>query len=162
MSFKASVLARSSKCLFAVLLTVFLIGGMTILVPSRASAANFDLLVYGYVTDSLGAPVQGASVVVEDLTTHLTYPGSSDEFGEYMIDIPAANWAPGDSLHVTATFGSTAGSHDGVAPPELTGQVEIDVQLSEAIPEFGSSFGALLAACLVGVVAVVTVGKRKQ
>ena len=162
MSFETHARKLLGSCIVVALITVLFIGGLAFLAPGRASAASFDLLVYGYVTDSVGAPVQGASVVIEDLTTHNTYSASAtDEFGQYTFDIPAAEWTPGDSLHVTATFGTASGSNDGVAPPELTGQVEIDVSLSVAIPEFGSALGVLLVACFVGVVAIVYVGKRK-
>ncbi len=138
---------------------------LAVALPAPVAAETLDLTVYGYVKDSLNMPVVGASVVVQNLDTGKSYnvPEQTNEFGQYYFDVPAAEWTEGDALKVSATYGSTSGFENGVAPDPMIGQVQIDVTLSEAIPEFGTAIGATIAACLAGAVAIVAIGKpRKQ
>jgi hypothetical protein len=157
--------ARFSKGLAFGFSLVAALAMLVLAVSTPAAAETLDLTMYGNVTDSLHMPVEGASVVVENLDTGKSYnvEDPTDENGQYYFNLPAAEWTEGDHLRVTATFGSTMGVNTGVAPDPIIGQVQIDVQLSEAIPEFGTTLGAMIAACIAGAVAIVAIGTpRKQ
>jgi hypothetical protein len=137
---------------------------VSLALPAHVAAETLDLTVFGYVTDTLAMPVQGAHVVIENLDTSITYTDvpDTDSDGQFMYDIPAAEWTQGDEIRVTATFGSWTGFTQEGAPDPAIPMVQIDVELSEAIPEFGSMIGASIAACLAGAVAIVMVGKPRK
>jgi len=134
-----------------------------IAVPDTASAGeSFNLYVFGEITDSEGEIVVGASVVVKDVTADKTYdPELTDEFGQYDIYIPSADWTNGDIIRIDATYGGTSGYNQSVASNAFP-MLRIDATLSEAIPEFGATIGAGIAACLVGAVAIVAIGKPRK
>lgn len=135
------------------------ISGMLLALPMLASesarAGPGVLGVYGYVRDSANNPVVGADVLVWIVgpTNHLRTTTDADGF--YTVTFPDANWTAGNAIRVTV----------GAEHNETTiddNPMEIWVDLSTAIPEFGDMLGALVAALLVGVVAVVAIGSRRQ
>jgi PKD repeat protein len=77
--------------------------------------------VFGYVTDSSGAPVFGASVVVQDLVSGTSWTTTTDfEYGYYLVDLnmyypSPVGWKAGDTIQVTVTLGSLSGSGTGIA-----------------------------------------------
>lgn len=149
---------------------VFMVGLLVVMVavPESASAAEpGPLYVAGNVSDSNGDPVVGASCLIRDLTTGLDYgPVLSvyvtDEIAQYEFFIPMDDWTTGDDIKVEVTYGSTNGFNQGVAPDHGLPFLQLDVTLSDAIPEFGTTLGASIAACLIGAVAIVAVGRPKK
>lgn len=137
---------------------------MAIAIPAPVAAETLDLTVYGYVTDTLAMPVEGAHVVIQNLDTSITYNTvpDTDSDGQYTFDIPAAEWTQGDEIRVTATYGTWTGFTQEGAPDPSLPQVQINVELNQAIPEFGSMIGATIAACLAGAVAIVAIGKPRK
>lgn len=161
---KALPRARLARGLALGVAFVAAIAMVSLALPAHVAAETLDLTVFGYVTDTLAMPVQGAHVVIENLDTSITYTDvpDTDSDGQFMYDIPAAEWTQGDEIRVTATFGSWTGFTQEGAPDPAIPMVQIDVELSEAIPEFGSMIGASIAACLAGAVAIVMVGKPRK
>jgi len=130
------------------------------MLASPAVAETSPLGVYGYVRDSANNPVVGASVLVWIVTPTNHLRTTTDSDGYYTVVFPMANWTMGNTITVTATSGL------GTSLPNETtitdNPMEIWVDYSTAIPEFGSLMGALVAAVLVAVVAVVAIGTRRQ
>jgi len=130
------------------------------MLASESARADPGVLgVYGYVRDSANNPMVGADVLVwiVDPTNHLRTTTDTDGF--YTVTFPDANWTEDNTIRVTVT------SILGTEYNETTitdNPMEIWVDLSTAIPEFGGMLGALVAALLIGVVAVVAVGSRRQ
>ncbi len=149
---------------------VFMVGLLIVMVsvPESASAAEpGPLYVSGNVWDSNGDPVIGASCTITDVTTDLSYgPVLSvyvdAEHAQYEIFIDQDDWTTGDSFRVDVTYGATTGFNEGVAPDHGFPFLQLDVTLSDAIPEFGTTLGASIAACLIGAVAIVAVGRPKK
>jgi len=161
---KAFPRARLARGIAVGLAFVAALAMMSIALPAPVAAETLDLTVFGYVTDTLAMPVVGAHVVILNLNTEISYSGiDTDSDGQYMFDIPAAEWTQGDDIRVTATYGSMTGFSEEGAPDPSIPMVRIDVELNEAIPEFGSMIGASIAAIMAGAVAIVVIGKpRKQ
>jgi hypothetical protein len=151
---------------FAVFMVALLV--VMVAVPKTASAAEpGPLIVTGNVWDSNGDPVIGASCLIKDLTTGLNYGPIlsvyvTDEYAQYEFFIPQDDWTTGDRIKVEVTYGATSGFNEGDAPDHGFPFLQLDVTLSDAIPEFGTTLGASIAACLVGAVAIVAVGKPKK
>jgi len=144
------------------LATAFLFLAASLVVPRSASAASFELTVYGEVRDSVGTLVQNAQVDILDQDTLYTKTVFTDVNGQYEWDIPLGNWNEGDIIKVHASYGGATGDSQGTAHDLSPWLLRIDVTLSEAIPEFGSALGVLVAVFLVGMVAVVGLGTKRQ
>jgi len=140
----------------------FLFVAASLVVPRLSSAASFELTVYGYVRDSVGTLVQNAQVDILDQNTAYTKTVFTDEDGQYYWNIPAANWNEGDTIKVHASYGGATGDSQGTAHDVLPWTIQLDVTLSEAIPEFGSAVGVLVAVFLVGIVAIVGLGTKRK
>lgn len=145
-----------------ILATAFLFLAASLVVPRSASAGAFELSVYGEVRDSVGTLVQNAQVDILDQATLYTKTVFTDENGQYGWEIPPANWNEGDTIKVHASYGAATGDSQGTAHDVSPWEIRLDVTLSEAIPEFGSTLGALVVVFLVGIVAVVGLGKKRQ
>ncbi len=86
--------------------------------------------IYGYVNDSSGNPISGATVWVNDTDLGTSYKVTTDSSGRY--DVYTYNGMSGDSINVDAQNGAEKGSNTGTLSST---SVEIDVTLS-AVPEF--------------------------
>ena len=133
-----------------------------VLTPSQVSAAEAAPLdVYGWVTDAGGAPVEGASILVENRDQAVSDQSTTtDEDGLYSVVFPMADWTEGDLIRTTATYASQQESAEDNAPSGAVALLQIDVQFSFAIPEFGSAIGVLVASVVIGAVAVYKVRKK--
>jgi type 1 fimbria pilin len=132
------------------------------LFSSPAAAADLSLTVHGYVTDSNGDPVVGADVLVEVLSgTYPTRATTTDGAGHYQIvtDFTLSEWNVGDTVRTTVTYGGEPESNTAVADDD--GVVQIDVQLTLAIPEFGSLTGVLVTMGIIGIIATVSMRRKK-
>ena len=130
------------------------------LFSAPAAAGSADLTVHGYITDSNGDPVEGADVLVEVLAgTHpqLSFTTLSD--GHYQVDFDLSQWQVGDTVQTTATYGGNPESNTGVADASTV--LQIDVQFTLAIPEFGSLTGVLVTMGIIGVIATVSMRRKK-
>ncbi len=164
---KPSLLSRHLKTLSATAAILFAVSLLSIATPHAVSAADtFPLTVWGYVTDSLGDPVIGASVVIKNNDTGVSLdPIITIDDGFYQGNIAETNWTIGDIIYVEASYGGSNGMNDSVAAyVEGIPIIQIDVTISEAIPEFGTTLGASIAAMIAGAVAIVAVGapRKKQ
>lgn len=158
-------LARLGKAFAVGAVLLFALSLLTVAAPKQAAAAEpVPLIVYGYVRDTLGQIVVGASVTITDVTTGDSFgPFITDEFGQYQYSIPEVNWTTGDTIRADATYGATSGFSEDTAPITDFPMMELDVTLSNVIPEFGSVIGASVAAIFAGAVAIVVIGRpRKQ
>jgi len=156
-------LARFARVLVAVAVIAVAVSIVMVAVPETASAAeSFNLYVYGGIYDSEGAIVVGASVVVKDVTAGKTYAAVlSDEFGQYDMYVPSSDWTNGDIIRIDVTYGVSTAYNQSVASNAFP-MLKIDATLPEAIPEFGTTIGAGIAACLAGAVAIVAIGKPRK
>lgn len=123
------------------------------------------LIILGTVYDSAGNPLEGAHLVVTDLNTLVSDSTDSMSGGFYTLSIPGGGgWDIGDTIQVVATSpGEDEKTVTQVVPADAESSgMTIDVHFGTAIPQFGTTIGMAVAAGLVGVVAVVTVGVRRQ
>ena len=162
---------RASRILSVILVTIILLVALAVVLtivsksdmPKRASeTASMDLDVVGTVRDSGGTLVPGAAVTVTNQRTALFYTNTADENGQYGVTIPDSAWAEGDIILVHAETGSAQGDAQGTAHDVSPWLLQVDVNLSTAIPEFGSLLGALVAAFMVGIVAIVALGGKSR
>ena len=84
--------------------------------------------IYGYVKDSSGNAVSGATVWVNDTTLGISYQTTTDSNGRY--DIYTYNGISGDSINVDASSAQGKGTNSG----SLSTDTEIDITL-QAVPE---------------------------
>ena len=164
---KPSLRSKLTKTLSASAAMLFAVSLLSIATPHAVSAADpFPLAIFGYVTDSLGDPVVGALVVIKNNDTGFSLdPIITIDDGFYQGNIPEMNWTIGDIISVEATYGGSNGMNETVAAYiEGIPLIEINVTISEAIPEFGTTLGASIAAMIAGAVAIVAVGapRKKQ
>jgi len=149
--------------LFARLMLCSVVASMAFLALSSNVSALANLLVTGIVYDEAGDPLDGAHVVVTDITT--SYSESYDSFGGgvYIVTIPDGSWGVGDIIEVVATFGEDQATNTSITTAEMEIEgMEVDVHFGTAIPQLGSSVGMAIAAGLVGLIAVVAVGVRRR
>ena len=103
-------------------------------------AATEPKAVYGYITDSLGNPLDGAAVTVEVITLPSTVRDTLTETtgpdGYYLVTFNPPVWDIGDTIRVTAVYDSSPQSNQTVA--DNSGLQQIDVNFGFVIPEFGS------------------------
>ncbi len=124
-----------------------------------AAAGIAPLVVYGFIYDSEGLPIEGASVLVEVLRTGATLSDTTDSNGRYDVTFPLDVWLAGDTVETTATYSTLVDSETGVAT--VTPVLQIDVHFAYAIPEFGSTLGIIVSATLIGLVALISMKRRK-
>lgn len=90
--------------------------------------------VFGYVTDSSGAAVLGASVTVTDAGTGSVWTAVTDDvYGLYIVDLNsnATGWAADDTIVVTVTMGALSGTNSGIAmAPGSESALWLDVVLA--------------------------------
>jgi hypothetical protein len=149
--------------------SVLTIGALMVSI-GHASAGDFNKIVQGHVYQGdTGHPVEGASVVVKilysDRTDRYVYPETltTDSDGFYHCDISASNWDLGNIIQVTAT--KTPDQKTEELTITKNGQQQpfetVNIFFPYAIPQFAGAVGALIAACAVGAVAVVSFRRKK-
>lgn len=141
---------------------VSMIVAASLVVPGSSSAGSFPLTVIGEVRDSVGTLVENAQVDILDEDTGYTKTVFTDEFGQYQWDIPEGSWFNNDTIKIHAEYGSATGDNQGVAVDASPWMLQINVTLSEVIPEFGSVLGVLVAISMLGMVAVVVLGTKRR
>ncbi len=99
--------------------------------------------IYGYVKDSSGNAISGATVWVNDTTLGISYRVTTDSSGRY--DVYTYNGINGDNLNVEAKSTQGSGSNSGT----LSSEVEIDITLT-AVPEL-SWFAPLVFVVFLGI-----------
>jgi hypothetical protein len=135
--------------------------------PVAASGIQ-PLSIDGHVYDSSGHGVSGASVTVLIVQTGATStdPDGTDSNGLYQInpEFDPADYSLGNTIRVTAVSGLGTQSNETPVSQDMYdfGLGEIDVNYQTAIPEFGSTMGVMVAACLAGTVAIVAIGKPRK
>jgi PKD repeat protein len=99
--------------------------------------------VFGYVTDPLGNPVFGASVVVTDLNNGQTWTTTTDpEYGIYMVELSGGGlplifdyWGAYDIINVTAEYDGMIGWNEGMTmAPGYEAYLWLDVAIG--IPSY--------------------------
>lgn len=146
----------------AALLFVF---GMMTTVPMTSSADGPNpLTVQGHIYDSVGRTVEDAEVTVtmyDGATPMSSDSEPSDEDGYYALTFLPEDWEVGYTILVVAVYEGSPEDATAVAPN--ANFIEIDVEFTFEIPEFGAEWGLLVAGLAVGAVAVVAVvWRRKQ
>ncbi len=101
--------------------------------------------IYGYVKDSSGNPVSGATVWINDTTLGITYQATTDTNGYY--EVYTYNCMGGDTINVDAETAGMKGTNSGTMSSTTT-NLQIDVTL-QAVPEL--SFFALTAFLAIAV-----------
>ena len=154
-------------------------GGLILLVPlvvlstilfssGSVSAQGFPKTVWGAVYDENGDLYVGVTVTVNMWTggvggtLHGSHVDGPSTDGYYSVIFLDGEWTAGDTIEVIAEKPGGGGQ----APPvtvgcDATGSQVIDVHFPTAIPQFGSLFGVFAASSLIGVVAIVTIRKKR-
>lgn len=147
---------------FAALLFVF---GLMATVPMKAAAdAPNPLSVRGYIYDSVGRTVEGAEVTVamyNGMSMVSSHTDTSDDEGYYSTLFLVTEWEIGYTIVVIAVYEGNPESAPLTTAPDST-FIDIDVQFSFEIPEFGAEWGILVAGLAVGTVGVVALVWRRK
>jgi len=151
-------------------LAVVLAIGALLLVPMAAISLNDahtlavtgPLTVWGYVYDFSGQPLEGANVVVTVERTGATSSGVTGIDGKYQAspDFSTTEYDIGDTILVVANYNSNPETNSTKVLEDL-GVLQIDVLYTYEVPEFGTILGFLVAAGLVGMIAIYSVSKRR-
>jgi hypothetical protein len=146
-------------------ISMFLFSNMA---SENALAAELKT-VYGYVKDSGGNPVDGATVTVrmkdpdtQEVRSFGTTTTASGGF--YAVTFGGFNgleWLVGDILEVEVEKDAQS-VIDNNQFADAGIMQEVDVTWPDLIPEFGAGFGAAVAAVAIAGVAVAVVGRRKS
>jgi len=113
--------------------------------------------VFGYVWDSDGNPIMGASVTVTDTNTGAVWYLIADiDPGFYMLDLNSneTGWAVGDTIVVEANYGGATGTNSSVLSDVY---LELDITLGPAIPEF-----PMVVLPVLGVIAIAAVASLSR
>ena len=158
---------RSLRMASITVVALLAMTSMLLLACSRASA-EMPLVVYGYVTDNAGNPIEGAPVVVVAMngeTPRTTKNTQTDEDGLYVVQFEAwplpDEWKIGDTIIATAQWGANQESNQQTLTVDPGGVLQLDIQFPFEIPEFGTVLGFLAAAAIVGAVAVLYLLPKK-
>jgi len=124
------------------------------------------LTVWGYVYDFSGQPLQGANVVVTVVESGATSSGVTDFDGKYQASpefTANSEYDIGNTIQVVASYNSNEQVNTSTVPIDIddTGLLQVDVHYTYEVPEFGTILGFLVAAGLVGLIAIYSVSKRK-
>jgi hypothetical protein len=150
---------RLGRKMLAVRASIVLIAIAMVLVltSNAAMAGSGPITVRGYIKDSAGTPLQGASVFVEiiapDTTVRTSGTYLTNSAGLYSAAIGTFDWEVGDKINVTSTYLGNVGNNWTTAT-SLPVQY-VNVTYTYEIPEFGSMTGLLVAAGAIGLVACV-------
>jgi hypothetical protein len=156
--FKYGSIARITTFL---MVAAVLATALSMVVPRSVSAQVGPHPVDGFVTDQAGRPIEGAdvSVVMKNGATLVdTQTFTSLSNGFYAVTFGDGMWAPGFTIISTATFNSAQQSNSTLCTDDF--QQHIDIKFPYEIPQFGSIIGFVVAAALVGVVAVVFLARK--
>jgi hypothetical protein len=112
--------------------------------------------LYGDVNDCDGNPIEGATVVIKNL--------SNGAQKTYLTDVNGRYWAvslspnPGDHLRITATYGDLSSTQRVVMP---VGVLKVDFTLCPEVPALAPVGLIALLGLLSAIAAVAIVRKRR-
>lgn len=116
--------ASNLRPIFLVPLFILAAGASFEVLPEEVQASVFPLTVVGYIVDSDGNSISGASIVIIVLdangVTRATRDSLSGEDGQYQteLDFSPEEWDVGDMLDVRGTFASDYGTNNTVLTSE--------------------------------------------
>lgn len=116
--------------------------------------------IAGNITDELGNPIVGATVVITNLATGQSNTTVSIDGGVYLKDINNeldGGWTPGDTFNLTADNGLLLGWNETIVAG-LGAITWIDITLTAVIPEFSTLIVPVMGALAIAVV----VGSRRR
>jgi len=149
----ASVIASVALCLL-------------VLTAPSVRAANPDLTVYGYVYDTEGSPVNGATVLIVIVESGHSRYGTTDSDGLYTsaTDFNATDYALDNTIRVTASYDSSVAQNETVVTAGIVsvGVAQVDVHFTYEIPEFGSLLGTVVAMVGIALVSAVALSRRRR
>ena len=149
----ASVIASVSLCL------------LMFAAPS-VRADNPSLSVYGYVYDTEGLPVNGATVLIVIVESGHSRYGTTDSDGLYSsaTDFNATDYALGNTIRVTASYDSNLAQNETAVTAGIVsvGVAQVDVHFTYEIPEFGSLLGTVVAMVGIALVSAVALSRRRR
>ncbi len=158
---------RKTRILVLLAAMCTVIAALSVLMPGWVAAEQpGPLIVYGYVTDDAGRPLEGAHVSLtmkNGGTTVGTLTNDSDAGGFYSVTfgpLVGVGWDVGWTIIATATYGGNQVTNPDVTIPDTSPLLQIDLQFPFEIPQFGTLFGFLVTAGAVGVVAIYLIPKR--
>lgn len=133
----------------------------TIVLRSGTADGITPLIVFGYVNDSSGNPVEGADVTV---TVTGTIDPAPSQFtmsivdGFYSVSFNGTDWNTGDTVKVIASFGGESGENQILAD---SGNLEINVTLVATIPELHGSASLMLTVGAMAALVLLVVRRRR-
>ena len=137
---------------------------LTSIVPSVESATG-PKLVKGYVYDDGGSPFSGANVTVNvrDLSNVITathYYDASDTDGYYDVNFGLAEWEIGYTIEIIAIGGIKSGTNSTIATSYPF--QDLNVTLTDIIPEFGGIGSLSLIIPIVAIGAIFLIARRRK
>lgn len=143
---------RNGKAVLAILLVGSLLAFLPLLLRTEAvvpakTAETSPLIVFGYVYDSTGTLVDGSVVTVTNLDNGKSLDSDPTIGGFYTVTFDVLDWAMGNRIKITATFGDETGENQSVASSNA---IQIDLHLNAAIPEIPGTASLLLTVCAIG------------
>ena len=152
---------KALSCLaFKVSIVALMLVAVTAIVPASSNAGTFPKVVYGYVKDSVGTPLDGADITVNvrrpDTSIRATMTDTTGSIGDYMVSFDPADWLIGDTVQVISDF-SGHQTDETTDPLTEEGPMWVNITYEYEIPEFGSTAGLLVTGALLGAVGIVTI-----
>jgi hypothetical protein len=136
----------SARTTFIIIVMFCLVG---LIAAPLSSSQGMPHTVFGFVADSNGTPVFGATVTLRNEGTDDVISATTDSLGRYSVDLPSNI---GDVIEVKAISGNLEGSSTFTA---TTGPTQCDIALSEKIGinpiVIGGVVTALIALILLAV-----------
>ena len=157
------VLIASSFAAMLLVLAMFM-------VPVTTQAATHTKDVRGYVYDADYRKIGGADVTVRMLDSDLNQRSIHNELsssepstkGYYNLQFENAEWEITDTIQVIATYNSQQTDPNTTVATNAFFQWLNATAFEFEIPQFGSTFGLLLTAGIIGVVAVTVLVWRRR
>jgi len=138
---------------------------MVLLAATRpVIAADDEKWVRGYVKDSAGRVLIGATVTVNILdgapSPRATLVDTTDDSGWYHVEFNPGDWDVGNTIQVISSYEGDQRTVEQSATLNIIQQ--IDVTYPYEISQFGSWMGFALAGALVAVVGSFFIASRKR
>jgi len=156
--------SKVKPVLIALTFMAMLIALAVLMVPATTEAATHTKDVRGYAYDHAYRPIPGASISVTVLNpgNPVTKSEPTDGTGWYNIQFLASEWDEGVTIQVIATYNSVQSDENTTVATNGFVQWLNATAFEFEIPQFGSYFGLLVTAGIIGVVAVTVIFWRRR
>lgn len=152
---------RTTIGICTILLCTFI--SLLIISPGFTSAATHAKTVRGYVWDSVGRDIEGASVLINIKDGESIVSSDSDTTdanGFYSVIFNDFEWDIGNTIEVISMYESSEEINSTVADDSFVQWVNVSYTFE--IPQFGGGMGLLIAGGFLGAIAIASFTRRKK